>query len=544
MHEKRHPRLTPVGLSTAQPMVNAWGSGEQAQIPYSLSPAKSQGVSIKGLLMSELQLKHVLVVDDEQAYRLLVQQYLLRSGYTCEMASDASDALAKLRTQKFDLVISDLRMKGVDGFELMKEALGSYPDLNFIMMTGYAADYSYSDIIGAGASDYLAKPFEISELKAKLQRIDRERRMVKLLESANAALSYEASVNASLAELSKALMASAPVGQISLLVLEHAKKFTGSQYGFVGHIDPRTGYLVCTTISTDIAENCQMTDKDFVFKEFTGLWGWVLNNRKALLTNNPRADQRSAGIPRGHVPVERFLSVPAVLGEQLIGQIALANPVRDYTERDLAVLERLAELYSLAVERKRFEERLEQTVDYVENVLANSADAIGIINEQGRAVRWNKMATELYGYSLEELADRKIFDLYADKDELGKMLAELRREGFVKRYEIYMKKKDGTIAPFEISISLLKDDHDRVLGSVSVARDLSELKKMVTEQKSLNEQLQQEIVERKIVEEELRQARHELQQLLEERTAKLSKAGDLLKRSMKSLQMLRDETPK
>jgi PAS domain S-box-containing protein len=494
--------------------------------------------------MSELQLKHVLVVDDEQAYRTLVQQYLLRSGYTCQTASDASEALAKLGAQSFDLVISDIRMKGKDGLELMKEALSTYPDMNFILMTGYAAEYSYSDIIGAGASDYLAKPFEIGELKAKLQRIERERRMVRLLQSANAALSYEASVNASMAELSKALMASVPVEQMSLLVLEHAKKFTGSRYGFVGHIDPRTGHLVCTTISTDMADACQMADKDFVFKEFTGLWGWVLTHRKALLTNNPGEDQRSAGIPQGHVPLERFLSVPAVLGEQLIGQIALANPVRDYIERDLAVLERLAEIYCLAVERKRFEEKLEKAVDYVENVLADSADAIGIMDEHGRPVRWNKMATELYGYSLEELTDKKIFDLYADKDELGRMLAELRQRGFVKRHEIHMKKKDGTIAPFEISISLLKDNQNRVLGSVSVGRDLSELKRMVTEQKSLNEQLQQEIIERKIVEEELRQARHELQQLLEERTAKLSKAGDLLKRSMKSLEMLRDEVPK
>jgi hypothetical protein len=124
------------------------------------------------------------------------------------------------------------------------------------------------------------------------------------------------------------------------------------------------------------------------------------------------------------------------------------------------------------------------------------------------------------------------------------MLIRLRQEGSIKKHEIHLKRKDGTVAPVEISISLLKDNADKTLGSVAVARDLSAWKQMLTAQRTLNEQLQEEIIERQLVEEELRRARHELQQLLEERTAKLSKAGDLLKRSMKSMEMLRDESLK
>jgi PAS domain S-box-containing protein len=494
--------------------------------------------------MSELLLKRVLVVDDEGAYRMLVQQFLQRSGYTCEVATDAFEALAKLRRQRFDLVISDIRMKGKDGLELLKEALSAFPELHFIIMTGYAGDYSYSDIIAAGASDYLAKPFEVGELKAKMQRIERERRMVKLLQTSNVALAYQNRVNASLAELSTALMASAPVEQISLLALQHAKHLTKSQFGYVGHIDPESGYLVCTTFSQDILEDCQVSDKSAIFKEFTGLWGWVLNNRQPILTNNPAEDARSSGTPKGHVPIQRFLSVPALLEGQLLGQIALANSERDYTEEDLEVVLRLAEIYSLAVQRKQFEDKLEQARDYVENILENSADAIGITDERGKTVKWNKMATATFGYTLEELEGKSVYGLYADKGELERMLIRLRQEGSIKKHEIHLKRKDGTVAPVEISISLLKDNADKTLGSVAVARDLSAWKQMLTAQRTLNEQLQEEIIERQLVEEELRRARHELQQLLEERTAKLSKAGDLLKRSMKSMEMLRDESLK
>src|SRR5208337_3359819 len=101
---------------------------------------------------------------------------------------------------------------------------------------------------------------------------------------------------------------------------------------------------------------------------------------------------------------------------------------------------------------------------------------IAIVDTHGRFIKWNKMAAELYGYTFEEMKGKSAFDLYADKDELGKMLMGLRREGSVKNWEIRMKRKDGTIIPFEVSIGILHDSENRTLGSVGVARDLSGIK--------------------------------------------------------------------
>src|SRR5208337_2338141 len=101
---------------------------------------------------------------------------------------------------------------------------------------------------------------------------------------------------------------------------------------------------------------------------------------------------------------------------------------------------------------------------------------IAIVDKHGRFIKWNKMAAELYGYTFEEMKGKSAFDLYADKDELEKMLMSLRREGSVKKWEIRMQRKDGRIVPLEISISLLKDSQNGILGSVTVARDLSGIK--------------------------------------------------------------------
>ena len=134
---------------------------------------------------------------------------------------------------------------------------------------------------------------------------------------------------------------------------------------------------------------------------------------------------------------------------------------------------------------------------YLENIFDNSPDAIGIVDSHGRFIRANKMTEELYGYTSEEMKKKSAFELYADKDDLEKMLASLRRDGAVKKWEMRMQRKDGSIVPFEISIGLLKDGQNRILGSVSIARDLSGIKEALAAVKASHERLYQEISERK-----------------------------------------------
>ena len=72
-------------------------------------------------------------------------------------------------------------------------------------------------------------------------------------------------------------------------------------------------------------------------------------------------------------------------------------------------------------------EELKKANAYLENIFENSPDAIGIVDDRGRFIKWNKMAAELYGYTFEQLLGKSSFDLYADRNELEKMLTHLRR---------------------------------------------------------------------------------------------------------------------
>lgn len=180
------------------------------------------------------------------------------------------------------------------------------------------------------------------------------------LVQAREALEREMEINTTLANLSSALLSPAPPGDISDLVLEQAKRLTGSPHGVAGYVDPQTGHFVATTLSGDAWERCQVANKDTAFARCGGLWGWVLDNQEPLLTNDPADDPRWSGTPSGHIPIRRFLSVPALIDEKVVGQISLANADHDYTERDVQLVQRLAAKYAISLQRYWSENALQQ----------------------------------------------------------------------------------------------------------------------------------------------------------------------------------------
>lgn len=135
-----------------------------------------------------LPIRRILVVDDELSLRVLLYKALVRAGFACREVPDAEqawDLIQDINDPGFDLVISDISMPGMDGIELLKKVKKHDPSLDFIIMTGYASDYSYVDIMDAGASDYMTKPFNINSTLARIKRIAREKRHLIDLEETN-----------------------------------------------------------------------------------------------------------------------------------------------------------------------------------------------------------------------------------------------------------------------------------------------------------------------------------------------------------------------
>lgn len=106
----------------------------------------------------------ILVVDDEHFVRDLLEKILRRQGYDVRAAAHGEAALAAVEAEVPDLVITDVVMPGIDGFELLRRLKALHPTLKVIVLTGFARRQSISDFMLYGADGYLSKPFQVAEL--------------------------------------------------------------------------------------------------------------------------------------------------------------------------------------------------------------------------------------------------------------------------------------------------------------------------------------------------------------------------------------------
>ena len=139
-------------------------------------------------MAEQREIKRILVVDDESSICHILTRFLQSWGYDCSSTMDPMKSLIMLGQGNFELLISDIEMEGINGIQLINEASRIHSGIDTIIMTGYTDDYTYSDIIKAGAADFITKPIQNQELIAKIERIDRERRMRRELREMNFAV--------------------------------------------------------------------------------------------------------------------------------------------------------------------------------------------------------------------------------------------------------------------------------------------------------------------------------------------------------------------
>jgi two-component system cell cycle response regulator len=113
----------------------------------------------------------VIIVDDDKRLLEIFKTALSLEGYQCETASSAESALELINKTSFDIMLTDIRMPGIEGFELTHKAKKIIPDMAVIIMTAYAEEFSYDNAMEAGASDFIKKPFTLNELMVRIQHV-------------------------------------------------------------------------------------------------------------------------------------------------------------------------------------------------------------------------------------------------------------------------------------------------------------------------------------------------------------------------------------
>ncbi len=116
----------------------------------------------------------ILIVDDEKIQLEMLRGFLVKQEYGVETAEDGSQGLEKFRSGSFDLVITDLRMPGMDGLQLLKEAKRVNPEAVLVVLTAFGTVGTAVAAMKEGAYDYLTKPIDLEELLLLIKRAERE----------------------------------------------------------------------------------------------------------------------------------------------------------------------------------------------------------------------------------------------------------------------------------------------------------------------------------------------------------------------------------
>jgi two-component system response regulator PilR (NtrC family) len=106
----------------------------------------------------------VLIADDDESVRDVVADIITREGYKVDTATDGNQAMDRILHGRFDLIITDLKMPGASGLDVLKRALSLDPDTSVVIITAFATLQSALEAVHEGAYDYVTKPFRLEEM--------------------------------------------------------------------------------------------------------------------------------------------------------------------------------------------------------------------------------------------------------------------------------------------------------------------------------------------------------------------------------------------
>jgi DNA-binding NtrC family response regulator len=112
----------------------------------------------------------VLLVDDEKEFLEIMSERMKARGMTVKTADSADQALAMLEKESFDAIVMDFKMPGMDGIQALKNIKSQKPELQIILLTGYATVEKTVEAMKIGATDLLEKPADLESLAAKIKQ--------------------------------------------------------------------------------------------------------------------------------------------------------------------------------------------------------------------------------------------------------------------------------------------------------------------------------------------------------------------------------------
>lgn len=309
----------------------------------------------------------ILIVDDDARLRFILRSQLSASGFSVREASDGQTGVAEARDWLPDVIIMDLKMPKMDGREatrLLKESPQTM-HIPVLMLTAKSAPHDLVTALEVGAEDYIRKPFEISELIARIRSAYRLARVRSELNRLNDRLAEEVEAKTTrlrlLYEFTRALNSTTSRGGILDLIIETAQKATGSRRISLMLKDENGEFLRCERA---VGIDSQLVPRILV-KRVEGITGQVFTSGKTFAA---RAYEHGDDDERGYEGNE-FLSTPLVstsleTGGEILGVLNVTDRQCDdaFSAEEVDCIRAIADSGAIALHNLIRRERLRESV--------------------------------------------------------------------------------------------------------------------------------------------------------------------------------------
>ena len=316
--------------------------------------------------------RRVILVDDDASTRRVLARMMRHAGLDVEEAPGAATALELIAARPPDAVVTDLRMPGLDGVELVQRLKETAPGLPVVVMTASGEITSAVRAMKAGAADYLTKPIELEELLLSLDRaiaharVDADAHGLRWQREITAAL-IDAGLNVESILAALARHTAEAIGDMCSLRLLSDDRTTLLP-GALHHVDPRAKALVEIALGRPLPAEA-------------GTVGDVLRSCKTVLYQAlPDDIERWAASSEMREYLERFgvrsvLLAPLVLRGEALGILVCLRGPRDgrgpYGERDVTLVRDLSDRAALAIENARLYGKLQGQIEQTDKVEAS-----------------------------------------------------------------------------------------------------------------------------------------------------------------------------
>lgn len=248
----------------------------------------------------------------------------------------------------------------------------------------------------------------------------------------------------------------------------------------------------------------------------SGLTDKILNQRIPTVINNVEDHQYVDNEVLLKEGVKSILAVPLYAEDKIVGILYLDDfKPRQWTRVEIDFITLLGIQAAHAIEKFKLIDDLSRTTNYLNNILTNSADMIITTDINGMIVEFNPAGTRLLGYSKEEMVGTSIERLWVEPEKRKTLIERVFKDSYVSNFNTLLKKKDGSLVEISLTISALRDEHGKIIGTVGISKDITYEKKLAQalelrnlELQKLNESLEEKVIERT---QDLQRANRELE---------------------------------